>query len=127
MTRWPFPGDTELDKARRIALGYRQALLTADPATCAVLDAAADEFGQRWVTGTLGLALDPDGWYPAVVVADALCIEPTRVRMWAQRDKVAISPDPADGRALYNLRDCQDLLAGSRRTLPCEVARDAAT
>lgn len=125
MTRWPFPGDTELDKARRIALGYREALLTADPATCAVLDAAAEELRQRWVTGTALLALDPDGWYPAVVIADALCIEPGRVRMWAQRDKVEIRPD-ADRRALYCLRDCQAQLAGSRRTV-LEISDSGAT
>jgi hypothetical protein len=42
-----------VDRARAIAREYREALTRADPAQCAVLDRAAAEFGETWLTGAV--------------------------------------------------------------------------
>jgi hypothetical protein len=39
-----------VDRARAIAREYRDALHEVDPVKCAVLDRAAEEFGERWIT-----------------------------------------------------------------------------
>jgi hypothetical protein len=49
VTAWPWPGDTPLDAARRIARSYRDALQAEAPAVCAYLDAEMDSYGQRWL------------------------------------------------------------------------------
>lgn len=47
--RWPNPADSALDRARSIAREYRDALHAADPGRCAILDRAAEEFGELWL------------------------------------------------------------------------------
>ena len=51
--RWPRPADTAVDRARAIAREYRAALQHVDPARCAVLDRAAEAFGELWLTGAV--------------------------------------------------------------------------
>jgi hypothetical protein len=46
---WPWPGDSPLDRARRIAREYRDALNDTDPERCATMDARAEAVGQGWV------------------------------------------------------------------------------
>lgn len=111
---WPWPGDTALDRARRIARGYRDALASADPATCQRLDTAAAAVGETWLHDQPRLALDPDDWYPAAAVAADLGVRAGRVRNWGYMQWVPTITDRA-GHRLYRISDCQDLMAQSRR------------
>jgi hypothetical protein len=47
--RWPWPGDSTLDRSRRVAWTYREALLAVDPAACTRIDLWARQNGQGWV------------------------------------------------------------------------------
>lgn len=59
MTGWPFPHDTTLERARKVARSYRTLAFNADPAGCAALDDLAVERGQGWVVPRpTGLDLD---------------------------------------------------------------------
>jgi len=51
MSRWPFPGDLPVDRARQVAQQYREALTVCDPDTCRVLDSMARAVGEDWVVG----------------------------------------------------------------------------
>jgi hypothetical protein len=46
---WPWPGDTELSKARKVAIAYREHLHTSNPTMCDALDDAMRDYGQMWV------------------------------------------------------------------------------
>ena len=46
---WPFPADTPLERARKIALAYRSALYAAAPEECRRLDDRAITLRQGWV------------------------------------------------------------------------------
>ena len=48
---WPWPADTPLDRARRIAASYRDALRLVNPDTADAIDAWAGDHGQGWVVG----------------------------------------------------------------------------
>lgn len=79
---WPFPGDTEAQRARTIAQAYRRELYTAAPELCRVLDERMRIFGQLWI---LGEELDaPDD--RAVTTAEAailVSVRPETIRQWA--------------------------------------------
>lgn len=49
MSGWPWPGDTELAKARRVAIAYRTTLHQADLLACEDLDQRMRYWGQWWV------------------------------------------------------------------------------
>lgn len=49
---WPFPEDTTLERSRRIARSYRDALMAIDPKHCQFLDEKAVKVGQAWVCPT---------------------------------------------------------------------------
>lgn len=48
---WPWPADTPLDRSRRVAQSYREALRRSDPDTADALDTWAVDHGQGWVVG----------------------------------------------------------------------------
>jgi len=50
---WPWPGDTPLVRARRVAIAYRARLLKADRAACDEFDAKLAEWGQTWIAPRL--------------------------------------------------------------------------
>lgn len=57
---WPHPADTQLDRARRIAVSYRAALVDHAPHIAEQLDAWAVEHGQGWVTPQVVDCADDD-------------------------------------------------------------------
>lgn len=114
MTQWPFAGDTKLDRSRRVARAYRDALVRVDAHTCGLLDTAAVAVGETWIVPQHRPPLPAQEWVPAIRVADALGIEEQRVRKWGQRGQVPRLID-ADGRPLFRLADCQARLAALRR------------
>lgn len=49
MNAWPFPNDTVLERARRVAQAYREHLNTVAPELCGTVDKTMLAFGQTWV------------------------------------------------------------------------------
>lgn len=112
---WPFPGDTDVDKARRVARDYRSALAQHAPDVCAQLDAAAHRLGQTWIApARTDLDLDTD--LPPARLAEHLAGEVTanQISQWGSRDKIPRRTD-RHGHTVYRVRDVLDELARQRR------------
>jgi hypothetical protein len=60
VSRWPFPGDLPVDRARQVALQYRELLMRVDPDACAAVDAAAVLAGEGWVAGEWAIETEED-------------------------------------------------------------------
>lgn len=60
MSKWPFPGDLPVDRARQVAQQYREALKAADPLNCEVIDQAACWAGEGWVVGEIAIEDEND-------------------------------------------------------------------
>src|SRR6266571_1876209 len=90
---WPWPGDSPLDRARRVARSYRDALRHADPALCARLDHHSRALGQHWIVPR-PLDHEPDDLLDAHAVADMCDVQINTVRVWHSRGLRAITtPD----------------------------------
>ncbi|MDG4791996.1 hypothetical protein O7626_39980 [Micromonospora sp. WMMD1102] len=81
---WPFPGDTELQRARRYVHAYRQHLKTANPDLCAALDDAARSYGDHWVCGGL-LTIPDDQLITTDQAAELAGVDSETVRQWRKR------------------------------------------
>lgn len=80
---WPWPVDTPLDRARKIAGMYRRHLLTAAPGVCASVDDTAREFGETWLLEKPDL-VDPDAELTTAEAARLVAVPVRRIREWAQ-------------------------------------------
>jgi len=109
---WPFPADTPLERARKIAQSYRSALLNTDPAICAKLDERAMEIGQKWIK-PVDVEGDLDTLMTAMQVADMFGLDARTVRQWGTRGH--IERLQSDGKPVYLLRDVIDYMAATRR------------
>lgn len=109
--RWPWPGDTPLDRARRIARSYRDALHVADHHTCAYLDQRARDLGQGWIVPK-PLGWDRDDLLTQDEVADMCDVRLATVRQWRHRGMPTV--DTADG-LRYRVADVLDYHAQRRR------------
>ncbi len=78
-TRWPYPGDTPLVRARKIAQMYRAHLRALNPDACDQADATAHQFGETWVAPKVVTAHDEDLLDPADA-ADYLCTSTANIR-----------------------------------------------
>jgi excisionase family DNA binding protein len=81
---WPFPADTALARARRVAQSYRSALQLVDPVGCQRLDEQMIRFGQRWVAPTVVVYGDDD-WLTAEQVADYAGVRLSTAYEWRTR------------------------------------------
>lgn len=79
---WPWPVDTPLDRARKIAGMYRRHLATAAPGVCASVDAAAREFGETWMLETEDL-VEPNREITTAEAAELVQVPVKRIREWA--------------------------------------------
>jgi hypothetical protein len=94
VSAWPWPTDTREDRARRVALSYRQLaeLIIAgrlpDPvASLRRLDDKWQELSQGWVVPTMA-PLDPDAWLPPADLAELMFIEARALKDWHRRGHV---------------------------------------
>lgn len=112
---WPFPGDTEVDKARRVARDYRGALARHAPEVCAQLDSAARRLGQNWVAPSRA-DLDLNAELAPARLAEYLAGEVTanQISQWGSRNKIRRRTD-RDGHTVYRVGDVLDELARQRR------------
>ena len=79
---WPFPGDTSLDRARKIALMYRARLRALSVDACDDADRAANESGETWVTPQLATVDDTDA-ITGDEAADLVNVTEDVIRQWA--------------------------------------------
>ncbi len=78
---WPWAADTELERSRRVARWYRDALQLAAGPLVRRLDDQCNRYGQRWIT-TGRLAHDPDDLLTAAEVAELCQVRPRTVTKW---------------------------------------------
>lgn len=124
---WPFPGDTELDKARRIAQDYRRELARLDPDLCDQLDAAAHRLGQHWIAPRRA-DLDLEAKLRPARLAEHLAGQVTanQISQWGTRNRIPRHTD-RDGHTVYRVRDILDELARQRRARAERQTRHHAT
>ncbi|ATL65117.1 hypothetical protein [Nocardia terpenica] len=110
--RWPWPADTPLQRARKVAGSYRAALRQLAPGRCEELDRRAIELGQGWVAPVelpahlVEHALDAE--LSAADIEHFWRIPASTIRTWVHRGLITRRP----GRK-YLVRD---VLAVSVRT-----------
>ena len=93
MSRWPFPGDLPVDRARLVALQYRELLWRLDPLACAAVDEAAVLAGENWVLREWAIEDEDD--FVSVSRAAELVGRSTRwVYNWAADNDAAVRRRP---------------------------------
>lgn len=80
--RWPYPLDTPIDRARKIAGMYRSRLRALDVAACDLLDDTAVSFGEDWMLDKPDI-VDPDQELTTLEAADLVHVHPDTIRKWA--------------------------------------------
>lgn len=85
---WPHPGDTPLQRARRLAIAYRQHLNTTNPDVCAALDDAARSYGENWVCDNL-VTVPDDELLTTDQAAELAGVDPETVRQWRKRGYIS--------------------------------------
>jgi hypothetical protein len=76
---WPYPGDSPIVVARRVAWAYRQRLERADPADCADLDRIMGKLGQHWAIPR-PIVTDPAAWISAHDAAELAAVSLATLR-----------------------------------------------
>lgn len=117
--RWPFPGDSPLARARKVAQMYRAALGLANPQMRDECDRTATGYGETWAVPKLVRYTDED-WLPPAEAADLLCISVTRIR--TLRHAGRLSGVKVDGEWRYKVADLMALQTQTRRRAPRLVA-----
>lgn len=106
---WPWRGDTAEDRAKRIALSYRQLVFDISQGRCFDpagelhrLDAKWAEHGQYWPCPGMVPIDENDDWYIAADLAHLIHKTPADIYRWARRGKILQRPS-ADGCPEYSL------------------------
>lgn len=99
---WPWPGDSREDRAKRVALSYRTALLNHAPEAAETLDEHWISLEQGWVRPT-NQPLRLDDWLTEAEMADLLSISPKGVYMLGHRQRVRVHT--VNGVRLYCVAD----------------------
>lgn len=123
---WPWPGDTEVDKARRVAHDYRRELARHDPDMCHRLDQAYQRLGQHWIAPVTA-TLDLEARLRPARLAEYLAGEVTanQISQWGSRRRIPRRTD-RDGRTVYRVGDIVDELARQRRARAERQSRQSA-
>lgn len=82
MSGWPWPADTLLDRARKVAIAYRTHFHTSNPTLCSVLDDAMREYGQLWVIPDVMVA-EPSDDITTREAAARCGVRESTIRGWA--------------------------------------------
>lgn len=108
---WPHPGDSREDKAKRVALSYRQLVFDISQGHCDDpagelyrLDRQWAEYGIHWPRPPAQLLDDTDlnDWLNAADLAHLMHRTPADIYRWARRDKIEQRPS-ADGSPEYSV------------------------
>lgn len=121
---WPFPEDSTLERSRKVARSYRDALMGVDPEHCAFLDSKAVEAGQGWVCPTQipseALIEAFDSVMGPKDIAFLLGIPASTIYGWASKGLLDRATEDGEGNPLdpsarpkYRVRDV--VMVGNRR------------
>lgn len=86
--QWPFPGDTQLQRARRYVHAYREHLRRANPELCAALDDAARAYGDDWVCGG-PVTIPDDQLLTTAEAAEYVGVAIETIRQWRKRGYIS--------------------------------------
>lgn len=120
--RWPWDGDTDLMKARRAALAYREHLLRANPEVCAAIDEAMLAYGETWITRTNAVVL-PDDLLTTAEAAAHAGVSVKTIRSWrnpgvvgeAGREQLQVRSYNDHGWPLFLAAEVDQFAASTRR------------
>lgn len=113
--RWPYPGDSELARARRVAQAYREHLHTANPTLCAAVDETMVGYGETWVVPHL-VTCELDDWLTVTQACDLAAVKPATLRQWRARGR--LSGELVDGEWMYLARDILAVVSEVRYRRP---------
>jgi hypothetical protein len=119
MTAWPYPGDSPLARARRIANAYRAALEDADPAACHRLDTLAKGWGETWVAPAV-VTYDLDDWLTPAEAAELAAVSTATLRTWRHRGRLT-GRQGDDGTWLYLAHAVLALATETRHRRPLQL------
>lgn len=103
MTTWPWPRDSREDRARRVALSYRN-LCADNNIDTSQLDQHWDNLGQTWVTPKE--LPDLDAWIPEAEAAQLFSQPAKTIYDWGRRHHIRVLHTP-EGRRV-NIGDIID-------------------
>ncbi|QXU53626.1 helix-turn-helix domain-containing protein [Rhodococcus sp. LW-XY12] len=119
---WPWPADTQLDRARRIAQSYREALLALDAAKCMNLDDRARELGQAWVVPEL-VTIDENEMLSATDAAALVGVNRSTLYRWVDAGHLVAIYRTNKQRPLFRSGDVLNAAAVQRRRRAARAAR----
>jgi len=82
---WPWPVDTPLDRARRVAGMYRARLNLLGPESCAEADQLMRDYGETWMLDKPDI-VNPDQELTTAQAAELVNVPVARIRKWACAD-----------------------------------------
>lgn len=111
---WPWPANNQLDRARRIAQSYREALLELDAARCMDLDERARALGQGWVVPEL-VTIDENEMLSATAAAALVGVNRSTLYRWVEAGHVSVVYRTNKQRPLFRAGDVLARAAAQRR------------
>lgn len=87
LAAWPFPGDSPVVKARRVALAYRARLAEVDPEGCAVIDKRVERWGQGWAVVRLQ-TFELDQWISVKDAAELASVQVRQIAAWRRMGRL---------------------------------------
>lgn len=85
---WPWPADTPLDRSRRVAQSYRDALRRVDPDAAHALDTWAADYGEGWVCAQAWGDYDENKLLTLYEAAELANVRLRTIYQWHQRGLV---------------------------------------
>lgn len=85
---WPWRGDSQAARLRRITHAYRARLARVAPDECAELDAIMRKLGQHWVIPR-PVTIDPQAWVSAADAAELAAVDAATIHRLRGRGRIA--------------------------------------
>lgn len=111
-TPWPYPGDSPVARARRIAHAYRARLLAFSESQAGDLDHKFTSMGEAWIAPRV-ITVDVDEWLTPEQAADLGGVGVVTLRQWRSRGRL-IGYRTVDGEWRYRAADILALISNTR-------------